>query len=76
MRRSCGGWMSAGRRGGSDGGAGHEVEVAVTTATLTQMNERLGSIERRLDSLKTRLSHSTLGLGGFLAALMTIYRLV
>jgi hypothetical protein len=38
------------------------------------MNTRLGSIERRLDRLETRLLHRTLWLGGFLAALMTVYK--
>jgi hypothetical protein len=38
------------------------------------MNTRLGTIEARLSSLETRLRHCTLGLGGFLAALMTVYR--
>jgi hypothetical protein len=37
-------------------------------ATLAQMHERLGSIERRLD----RLEHRLLAVGGVLGVLMTI----
>jgi hypothetical protein len=44
------------------------------TATLCQMNTRLGAIEVRLTSLEARLRYCTLGLGGFLAALMTVYK--
>jgi hypothetical protein len=44
------------------------------TATLCEMNTRLSRIEARLTSLETRLRHCRLGLGGFLAALMTVYR--
>jgi hypothetical protein len=45
-------------------------KVIAHDATLTQMNERLGSIERRLDSLENRM----LAVGGFLGILMTVYK--
>jgi tetrahydromethanopterin S-methyltransferase subunit G len=45
-------------------------KVVAHDATLDQMNARLGSIERRLDSLENRM----LAVGGFLGVLMTVYK--
>jgi len=44
-------------------------KVIAHDTTLGQMNERLGSIGRRLDSLESRL----LWVGGALAILMSLY---
>jgi hypothetical protein len=41
---------------------------------LTQMNVRLSGIERRLDSLETRLLGAMLGVVAGLGGLMTLYK--
>jgi type II secretory pathway component PulM len=46
--------------------------VAAHDATLTQMHERLSSIETRLSGLERRLLYG----GGALGLLMSVYRLL
>jgi hypothetical protein len=51
-------------------------KVAAHEATLSQMNEHLGSIETRLTGIDTRLSSlesRMLYVGGVLALLMSLY---
>jgi hypothetical protein len=52
-------------------------KVAAHAATLTQMNERLGTIEGRLTGIEARRSgveSCLLYLGGVLALLMSLYK--
>jgi hypothetical protein len=54
-----------------------EEKVAAHGATLSHMNERLGSIESRLLDIESRLSgpkHRILAVGGVLGLLMTLYK--
>ena len=54
-----------------------EEKVAAHDATLTQMNERLGSIEARLTAIESRLSgveSRILYVGGVLGVLMSVYK--
>jgi hypothetical protein len=54
-----------------------EEKVAAHDATLSQMNERLGSIESRLTSLEARLTGvetRLLYVGGALGLLMSLYK--